>query len=185
MAVLTIFDCWEFRIFRSKFCNFVVYKNIITIYLSIYHKLFCIFVAIMGRVNTPTLTSEQRQELEQGFKSGHSHCFRMRCHSILLKSEGRKSKEVGAITGMCNISVDNWISRYNMEGLSGLQTKSGRGRKAILSQVEDKPAILAAIKANRQRMRTAKAQWEAESGKKVCDTTFKAFLKTLADDINA
>jgi transposase len=86
---------------------------------------------------------------------------------------------------MCEVSVNTWISRYNKEGLSGLRTKSGRGRKPLLSPIEDKASILAAIKSNRQRMRTAKAQWEAESGKKVCDSTFKAFLKTLADDINA
>jgi transposase len=109
----------------------------------------------------------------------------MRCQSILLKSEQRTSKDVGAITGMCAISVNNWVSRYNREGIAGLRTQPGRGRKPILSQVDDKAGILSAIKANRQRMRTAKAQWESESGKKVCDTTFKAFLKTLADDINA
>ncbi|MDR2149116.1 MAG: hypothetical protein LBE91_21970 [Tannerella sp.] len=49
---------------------------------------------------------------------------------------------------------------------------------------EDKEAILSAIKSNRQRMRTAKAQRKAQSGKKVCDTAFKAFLKTPAEDIN-
>jgi len=138
----------------------------------------------MGRVNTPVLTAAQRQELETGLKHGSSHCFRMRCQSILLKAEGRKSKEVGAITGMCAISVNNWLSRYGLDGITGLKTKPGRGRKPILSPLEYRAAILAAIKDNRQRMRTAKAQWEAKSGKKVCDTTFKAFLKTLADDIN-
>lgn len=138
----------------------------------------------MGRVNTPILTTEQRQELEHGVKHGSKHCFRIRCQSVLLKSDGRNSKDVGAITGMRDVSVNSWVKRYNTEGISGLQTKPGRGRKTIISEVEDKPAILAAIKANRQRMRTAKAEWEAQSGKKVCDTTFKAFLKTLAENIN-
>ena len=138
----------------------------------------------MGRVNIPLLTSSQRNELESGFRQGLSHCFRMRCQSILLKASGLKSAEVGAITGMLAISVNNWVKRYNSEGIAGLQTRSGRGREPLLSQVEDKTAILSAIKSNRQRMRTAKAQWEAESGKKVSDTTFKAFLKTLADDIS-
>ena len=138
----------------------------------------------MGRVNTPTLTPTQRKELEEGLRQGSSHCFRMRCHSILLKSEGRKSKDVSLITGLCAVSINNWLKRYNEEGISGLQTKPGRGRKSILSQTEDSEAILSAIKANRQRMRTAKAQWESESGKKVCDTTFKAFLKSLAESIN-
>jgi hypothetical protein len=33
-------------------------------------------------------------------------------------------------------------------------------------------------------MQTAKAEWEQQSGKKVCINTFKRFLKSLADDIN-
>jgi transposase len=108
----------------------------------------------------------------------------MRCQSVLLKSEGRTSKEVGLITGMSHISVNSWLSRYKSDGLSGLYTKPGRGRKSILNREEDKNSILEAIKASRQRMRTAKAEWEAKSGKTVSDSTFKAFLKSLADDIN-
>ncbi len=87
----------------------------------------------MGRVNTPVLTAEQRKELEHGFRKGLSHCFRQRCQSILLKADGRDSKEVGAITGLCAVSVNSWLKRYKFEGLSGLQTKPGRGRKAVLS----------------------------------------------------
>ena len=139
----------------------------------------------MGRVNTPILTWEQRRALESGLKQGTSHCFRMRCQSILLKSEGRTSKEVGEITGMSNVSVNSWVKRYKTKGIAGLSTQPGRGRKAILSVCEDKEDVLASIKANRQRMRTAKAEWEAKSGKSVSDSTFKAFLKSLADDINA
>ena len=138
----------------------------------------------MGRVNTPVLTSWQRNELETGLKTSTSHCFRMRCQSILLKSEGRTSKEVGSITGMSHISVNSWVKRYKSGGISGLSTKPGRGRKPIISPELDKSAILEAIKANRQRMRTAKAEWESQSGKSVSDSTFKAFLKSLADDIN-
>jgi len=84
---------------------------------------------------------------------------------------------------MCNVSVDTWVKRYKSEGLQGLLTKSGRGRKSIIED-SDKVAVLSAIKANRQRMQTAKAEWERESGKKVCTNTFKRFLKSLADDIS-
>jgi transposase len=100
-----------------------------------------------------------------------------------LKSEGRTSKDVGKITGMCNVSVDTWVKRYKVEGLQGLITKFGRGRKSVIEE-HDKEAILSAIKANRQRMQTAKAEWERQSGKKVCNNTFQRFLKSLADDIN-
>jgi transposase len=138
----------------------------------------------MGRVNTPVLTPSQRKELESGLQQGKSHSFRMRCQSILLKSEGRTSKAVGSITGMSHVSVNSWLKRYNSEGISGLSTKPGRGRKPLLILSDDRAAILEAIKSNRQRMRTAKAEWEATSGKSVSDSTFKAFLKSLADDIN-
>ena len=74
----------------------------------------------MGRVNTPKLTSEQRIELESGFKNGLSHCLRIRYHAILLKSEGRTSKELGLITGMCDISVNSWTKRFVSDGINGL-----------------------------------------------------------------
>lgn len=138
----------------------------------------------MGRVNTPTLTPEQRIALESGFKKGSSHCLRMRCHAILLKSEGRTSKQVGLITRMCHISVNSWTKRFVSNGIKGLETQPGRGRKPIISMAEDKKTILKAIKENRQRMQTAKAQWESQSGKTVCRNTFRIFLKTLAEDIN-
>ena len=59
----------------------------------------------MGRVNTPTLTPSQRKELEIGFRDGNSHCFRMRCQSVLLKSTGRTSKDVGSITGVFDVRL--------------------------------------------------------------------------------
>jgi transposase len=99
----------------------------------------------------------------------------MRCQSILLKSEGRKSKESSGITGMSDASVNNWQKRYKSEDMSGLQTKAGRGRKPIIDMVADKASILSAIRANRQRMQTAKAEWEKESDKSVCSNTFKTF----------
>ena len=138
----------------------------------------------MGRVNTPLLTTEQRNDLEEGLKKSTIHSFRMRSHSILLKSEGRTSQEVGSITGMSHVSVNSWLTRYKSEGILGLCTKPGRGRKPVLNREEDKADILEAIKANRQRTRTAKAEWETKSGKSVSDSTFKAFLKSLADDIS-
>jgi len=138
----------------------------------------------MGRVNTPTLTPEERIDLENGFKTGNSHCFRMRCHTILLKAEGRTSKSVGAITGMSNISVNSWLKRFLTHGILGLRTQPGRGRKSIIVPVEDQESILKAIKANRQRLQTAKAEWELQSGKTLSRTAFRNFLKSLAEDIN-
>ena len=137
----------------------------------------------MGRVNTPKLSEESRQSLEKEYKKSLSPTFRQRCQTILLKSDGRTSKDVGQIVGMSHVRVNSWLYRYNAEGIEGLKTKSGRGRKAIIDKTLDEASILLAIKSNRQRLQTAKAEWEAISGKSVSRSTLKRFLKVLAEDI--
>jgi transposase len=137
----------------------------------------------MGRVNTPKLSESAKESLEKGYRSGKTHAFRQRCQLILLKSEGRKSKEVALIVKMCQPSVNSWTNRYNQEGISGLETKPGRGRKPILDKESDEAGILEAVKANRQRIDTAKAEWDAaHANKSVSRDTFRRFLKALAEN---
>ena len=95
----------------------------------------------MGRVNTPILDIEAKNALEQGFKTGKIHAFRVRCQLVLLKSENRKSKEVASIVKMCEMSVNNWLVRYSDEGIEGLKTKKGRGRKPLLNKSTDEVSI--------------------------------------------
>jgi len=135
----------------------------------------------MSRVNTPKLSEGERIALETGYRTGKAHTFRSRCHLILLKAEGRDSKSVGAIVKMCDMSVNNWVNRYKSEGIEGLCTKSGRGRKPLLNKAADAPGILEAVRANRQRVDMAKAGWEAaQSGRTVSRDVFRRFLKALA-----
>ena len=138
----------------------------------------------MGRVNTPLISETAKAALEQGLRTGKSHTFRTRCQVLLLKSTGRNSKEVGEITGMTYVSVNSWIKRYKDFGIEGLQTQPGRGPKPKLNIETDKASILESVKAHRQRIQTAKAEWEQKSSKSVSLSTFKSFLKDLTDDIN-
>ncbi len=136
----------------------------------------------MGRVNTPILDKVQRTALDEGYKNGKSHAFRKRCQVILLKSEGRTAKEVGAILKMTNMSVDAWVRRYKAEGIEGLRTKPGRGKKPLLDKERDSESVLAVVKANRQRVDMAKAEWEAaQAGRTVGRGAFRRFLKALAE----
>jgi transposase len=112
----------------------------------------------MGRVNTPAINEQERATLENGLRTSKSHAFRMRCQAILLKSEGRKSKDVANIVGMCHVSVNSWLKRYKEAGMVGLLTKPGRGRKALLDKQVDGQAVIEAVKANRSRIAMAKAQ---------------------------
>lgn len=141
----------------------------------------------MGRVNTPILTEDQRTELEKLLRTSQKYALRIRCQAILLKADRRTSKDVGAIVGLCNVSVNSWLKRYKEHGMEGLSTKPGRGRKAVLAKEEDQQAVLKAIKANRQRTQFAKAEWEAQrpvGSKAVSRDAFRSFLKDLVADIN-
>lgn len=123
--------------------------------------------------------------MEIGHRTGKQHGFRQRCQMILLKSEGRDSEEVGRIMKCHEASVNAWVKRYREQGINGLHTVKGRGRKPILQKETDEVRVREAVKANRQRLSVAKAQFEAESGKQVSVSAFRAFLKALADDSGA
>lgn len=61
----------------------------------------------------------------------------MRCRAILLKSKGLTSKKVGEQTEMTHISVNSWVKRFETEGISGLETRPGRGRKPIMDSSDE------------------------------------------------
>jgi transposase len=131
-----------------------------------------------------TLTSEQQQALEGWIRSHRiAPVVRLRCQLILLKAQGRTVHDMASIVGMCPLSVHHWIKRYRSEGIGGLLTKKGQGRKALLNIVEDGPAVLLSVNEHRQRVKAAKASYEASGGKKVSEDAFRAFLKSLATPI--
>ena len=136
----------------------------------------------MGRVNTPTLDEKAKAELEKRQRTHKSHAVRMRCHLVLLKAQGRPSNEVAGIVNMCAMSVNNWLNRYKTEGIEGLTTKPGRGRKVRIFSPQDQQVALDLIKTNRQRLQTAKAEWETQQGKPIGRDAFRRFLKALVDD---
>src|SRR5688572_6070853 len=88
----------------------------------------------MGKKKIVQLSSEQRAELEKGYRKGKNHTFRTRCQMILLKAENRTSQEVAEILDCCEVVVNNWLKRFETEGIKGLETRAGRGRPPILSQ---------------------------------------------------
>lgn len=139
----------------------------------------------MGRVNTPLLDENAKIELNKRFRSDKSHAVRMRCQLVLLKAQGRNSKEVAGIVKMCEMSVNNWLSRYKVEGIQGLVTKPGRGRKTLIFSQQEQQNALDLIKANRQKLQTAKAEWETQQGKSIGRDAFRRFLKAVVDDTNA
>ena len=128
----------------------------------------------MGKLKKLELTEAQRSQLENGFRNGASHCFRMRCHAVLLKADGLSSAKAGERTDMSFVSVNAWVKRFLSEGVSGLQTRPGRGRKPIMD-CPDEEAVRAAIRQDRQSVSKARAAWQEATGKEASDLTFKRF----------
>lgn len=138
----------------------------------------------MGKIRTIGLTVEQQKALQEGYQLGKTHAFRRRCQLVLLKSEGRTSKEVSHIIKMNEISINTWLDRYQSEGIAGLMTKPGRGRKQVFDQVQDEAKVRQAVQEERQRLTQAKVILEKELNKQFSLKTLKRFLKSLAADIN-
>jgi transposase len=138
----------------------------------------------MGKIKTVELSREQRAALEKGYRTGSSHAFRTRCRMILLKSERRTASEIADLLGCCEVVVNNWLKRYESEGIDGLRTKPGRGRKPILDAGQDLPSVKAAVAANRQRISLAKAELEAELGKTFSTKTLQRYIKNMVAAIN-
>src|SRR3954468_15338992 len=124
------------------------------------------------------LSDEERKQLEQGYKASDHHCLRQRCKMVLLKAEGYTSKEVATILDTNEISVHNWLKRYAAEGIKGLQTRKGQGRKPILEQ-EHLSIVRAAVQQERQRLSQAQQIIEQNIGKKMSRETLTRFLKLI------
>ncbi|MEM9831394.1 MAG: helix-turn-helix domain-containing protein [Bacteroidota bacterium] len=134
----------------------------------------------MGKIRKIALSEQERTVLLAGYRQGKSSAFRQRCHMILLKSEGRTSQDVAAILGSNLVSVNNWLTRYEREGIHGLGTRPGRGRKAILDVAADEEKVRQVVAQERQRLKRAKAILEEELDKQFSEKTLKRFLKELA-----
>lgn len=107
----------------------------------------------------------------------------MRCRAVLLKADGLSADKAGEQTEMTGISVRSWVRRFEAEGIKGLETRPGRGRKPIMD-CSDEEIVSRAIEQDRQSVGKAKAAWEAATGKEASEMTFKRFLSALAQDIS-
>ena len=131
----------------------------------------------MAKIKSIELTDDEHAALVKAERHGKSHAFRQRCRMVLLKAERRTSKDVAAQVGCCEVVVNTWLVRYRAQGLAGLQTRPGQGRRAILQTDTDLVAVRRAVQSSRQRVSLAKAELEQELDKKFSALTLRRFLK--------
>ena len=99
---------------------------------------------------------------------------------ILLKSDRLPSAQVAEQIGCCMIAVNGWVKRYQAEGIQGLQTKQGRGRRAILDDRADLAQVRSADQNLCLKISLAKAGFEASLATEFSAVTLRRFLKNIA-----
>ena len=131
-----------------------------------------------------SLTAEETQALKAGKKSKKGAQYNQRCHAILLSSQGYDAGELSAIFGVRKNAIYSWFDRYEEVGISGLENKGGRGRKALL-QLDNKDHVEAvdkAVKKVNQKGGNLLAEVEAslDLEKGLTKRILRTFLKKLA-----
>lgn len=136
----------------------------------------------MGKIRIPIFSEVQIQELENGYRHGKSHALRQRCHIVLLKQQGHSSKHITSLKDYPKhqSTINNWVTRYEKLGITGLKNKHGQGRKSILNPVLHRQKVEEIVKSERQRLDYAKSLIEQELDVKMNKKTLTRFLKTLS-----
>lgn len=135
------------------------------------------------KITTLQLTESEKHALEIAYQTGNSHCYRTRCKAILLKSQSKAASEIASFLDVSLPSVYNWIKRYKDDGIEGLKTKPGSGRKPVIDS-SDEEIIRKAIEEDRQSVSKAREAWQNATGKEASDATLKRFLSVLVQDIS-
>lgn len=117
--------------------------------------------------------------LEKGRKTGKTNTFRDRCHYILLNNEGHKIEEIAKIYKTSRQVIGGWIKRYEANGIKGLETAKGKGRRPIIridNEVEVKQ-IEELVEQTPQNLNQALAEIKENLGKEMSKKTLQRFLK--------
>jgi transposase len=126
-----------------------------------------------------SLSPDQLSELDAVMQSKDcdKRSFK-RLQSIKLNARGYSILQVSELLGVHYNSAYNWITRYEKEGVAGLQDKPKSGRPTILTE-EDKERVEAFIKETPQQPKVVLARVEAELHKSISRDTLRRVLKGL------
>jgi len=132
------------------------------------------------------LTETEIEFLENGFKTGKSHTYRIRCKAILMSHEKWECGSIAEFFDVHLITVYNWLDRWDKGGIANMTDKAGRGRKPILdlSKENHVQIVTTAIEKSPGSIKKALGQIEEELDVSMSKKTLKRFLKNLSADGN-
>lgn len=83
------------------------------------------------------LTEWEKMTLEQGYRNSKKAHFRVRCHSVLMSSEGYKVREIAKLYKVRTRTIYSWFNKWEERGIVGLMIWKGRGIKAKMDKLEE------------------------------------------------
>ncbi|WP_456479158.1 helix-turn-helix domain-containing protein, partial [Nautilia sp.] len=69
------------------------------------------------------------KELRREIRDSKDGRYSLRIQCIILKKEGKSTKEIQQTLLISRDTISRWIRRYNEKGLEGLKSKKPSGRK--------------------------------------------------------
>lgn len=124
----------------------------------------------------PSLTEEERAELDFLVKNSNSSRVRNRAHCIILSADGFSINEIVNIFKVHRHSVSSWIDRWILSGADGLFDLYRNGRPPKLTEKE-KEIALNLIKDHPQSIKKVKEELYKKTGKTVSNWTLKRLAK--------
>jgi transposase len=105
--------------------------------------MLCVFMDCMKALriaDSATVSLGLQDEIRRSEESRYDH----RLHGVLLVAQGMTCPEVAGLLGDAPRSVENWVRRFEAEGLAGLQEgdRPGRPRRLDSQQLAEVDAVL-------------------------------------------
>ena len=96
-------------------------------------------------------------------------------------------EQISEIHSISRISLGKWYTRYERDGLAGLATAKGQGRKTVLriENQADAQRLEGWVADNAQNLRPVLAQVEEHFGVSICKRTLQRVLKKKTTPGNA
>jgi transposase len=122
------------------------------------------------------LPKSSQEALQNIYKTHPDFSYRQRAHAILLSHKGHNLKQLQDILEVDRDTLSQWLNRFEMSGVDGLQDLPRSGRPPIYTPDEIQQ-LKTLVDDEPRQIKRAKAALETATGKSSCIQTLKRILK--------
>lgn len=113
----------------------------------------------MEKLYVPSLSEEQKTELDELYRKTEVPRVRTRAQMVLLSAEKKlKVDEIADIVRESSVTVLRWLHRYMAEGMQGLLDAPRAGRSSILSD-EFRKRLLEVVRRRPRSLELEYSMW--------------------------